>query len=453
MPAAEPEALDTSLGSRTLELETMRRVSLRLMPFLFILYIFNFLDRTNVGLAALQMNSDLGFSSAAFGLGAGVFFIGYCLFEVPSNLLLLKVGARRWIARIMISWGIIAAGMMFVRTPMQFYVLRFLLGVAEAGFFPAVLFYLSRWYPAAMRARSLAWFMIAIPLSGAVGGPLGAWLLDFDGRLGIDGWQWLFLVEGVPSTLLGLVVLVYLTEQPEDARWLRDDQRQWLVEQLERDRANATAPHGLPPLRALVHPLIWLAALPELLVTTAGYAYVFWGPTLVRETLGLSNSTMGWLLAGIAILCALALVLMGASSDRSGERVLHAAACAFVVAMACFAAGLLADPVAKIVSLVVMQVAVIAFLAPFWTIPTILLSGSSAAVGIALVNAIGNVGGFIGPSLIGFLRKATGQDAGAFYVLAVMALVASVVCLGMRWNPAFARRKPVALAVPIPSPH
>lgn len=422
-----------------LERATMRRVTVRLMPFLFVLYIFNFLDRTNVGLAALQMNAALGFSAAAFGLGAGVFFIGYSVFEVPSNLLLLRVGARRWIARIMISWGVLASAMMFVQTPMHFYVLRFLLGVAEAGFFPAILFYLSQWYPAAMRARSLAWFMIAIPLSGAVGGPLGTWLLDLHGTWGLEGWQWLFLVEGLPSVFLGVSVLHYLTERPEEARWLSAPQRTWLAAQLRRDRERSPANHALPPLRALLHPLIWVAALPELLVTTAGYAYVFWGPTLIREELHLSNMAMGWLIAGVAVLCSLALVLVGISSDRTGERVLHAAGCATVVALGCIGAAVLDNPTAKIVSLIVMQIAVIAFLAPFWTIPTILLSGSSAAVGIALVNAIGNVGGFIGPSLIGFLKTSTGHDNGAFYTLAAMALVAAGICVAMRQSRALRR--------------
>jgi MFS family permease len=321
-------------------------------------------------------------------------------------------------------------------------VLRFLLGVAEAGFFPAVVYYLSQWYPAAMRARSLAWFMIAIPLSGAVGGPLGTWLLGFDGAMGLAGWQWLFLVEGLPSVVLGVVVLFYLTERPEEAKWLPAAGRDWLVARLKHDRETHPAHHhGLPPLRALMHPLIWLAALPELLVTTAGYAYVFWGPTLIAETLQLTTMEMGWLIAGIAVLSALALVLVGASSDRTGERVLHAAGCAVVVSAACIGAALFADPVMKIVSLVVMQVAVISFLAPFWTIPTLLLSGSSAAVGIALVNAIGNVGGFIGPSLIGFLKTSTGHDNGAFYTLAAMALVAAAIIASMRRTPALARRR------------
>lgn len=436
-----PRQITAGSADSALARATMKRVSLRLIPFLFILYIFNFIDRSNVGIAALQMNRDLGFSSAVFGLGAGIFFVGYALFEVPSNLLLIRVGARVWVARIMITWGILASAMMFVTTPAQFYTIRFLLGVAEAGFFPAIIYYLSLWYPASMRARSLAWFMIAIPLSGAIGGPLGGWLLGFSGTLGLAGWQWLFLVEGVPSVLLGFVVLSYMTEKPEEARWLPDSERAWLVAQLRRDRETSPAPHGLPPLRALVHPLIWLAALPELLVTTAGYAYLFWGPTLIREQLRLSYAGTGLMTAGIAVLCAIGMVAVGASSDRSGERVLHSAACAAVLAGAAFAAAMLNDPVARIGALILMQVAVTAFLAPFWTLPTIILSGSSAAVGIALVNAIGNVGGFIGPTLIGYLKTATGGDGGAFVTLGAMALVAALICLSMTRIPTLGRQR------------
>ena len=274
---------------------TVSAVNRRLMPFLFLLYIFNFLDRSNVGFAALQMNRDLGFSSAAFGLGAGIFFVGYSLFEVPSNLLLVRFGARKWIARIMITWGIIAVLMMFVRTTTQFYTLRFLLGVAEAGFFPAIMYYLSQWYPASMRASSGARFMIAIPLSGALGGPLSGWLLSVGGQSGLAGWQCLFLIEGLPSVILGFVVLRYLTERPEQATWLAAEQRAWLTARLENDRSTSVAPHGLPPLRALAHPLIWLAALPELLVTTAGYAYLFWGPILIRDALKLTALEIGLL--------------------------------------------------------------------------------------------------------------------------------------------------------------
>lgn len=420
----------------------MRRVSRRLIPFVFVLYIFNFLDRSNVGLAALQMNRDLGFSPAAFGFGAGIFFIGYALFEVPSNLVLVRVGARRWIARIMITWGVLASALMFVRTPAQFYVLRFCLGVAEAGFFPAIMYYLSQWYPASMRARSSAWFMTAIPLSGLLGGPLGGWLIGLNGAGGLAGWQWLFLVEGVPSVVLGFAVLRYLTETPDNATWLPAPQRDWLVERLRRDRETSPAPHGMPPLRALGHPLIWLVALPELLVTTAGYAYLFWGPTMLRESLHLGNQMIGWLTAVISVVCALAMVAVGWSSDRTGDRVVHAAVCALAVAAGCAGAALLDGPVARMASLAFAEIAVIAFLAPFWTLPTILLSGSSAAVGIALVNAIGNVAGFLGPNVVSYLRMHTGGDSGAFLALSGMAVAAALVCYSMRWSPAIRTRRP-----------
>ena len=415
-----------------IERETMRRVTLRLIPFVFVLYIFNFLDRSNVGLAALQMNRDLGLSAAAFSLGAGIFFIGYALFEVPSNLLLVRVGARKWVARIMITWGILASALMFVRTPTQFYVIRFLLGVAEAGFFPAILYYLSQWYPASMRARSSAWFMIAIPLSGAIGGPLGGLLLGLNGRGGLAGWQWLFLLEGLPSFLLGFVVLAYLTERPDQATWLTSEQREWLVARLRRDQDESPAQHGLPPLRALAHPMVWLAALPEFLVTTTGYAYLFWGPTMLRDTLHTSNAETGWILGLIAVLSAVGMLLVGASSDRSRERFFHAAACATVVSIGCAGAAMLTNPVARMASLAVAQIAVISFLAPFWVLPTLLLSGTSAAVGIALVNAIGNIGGFVGPNVVGFLKTTTGGDTGALLSLSAMALAAAAVCVVMR---------------------
>lgn len=423
---------------------TIRAVNRRLLPFLFVLYIFNFLDRSNIGLAALQMNRDLGFSAAAFGLGAGIFFVGYSLFEVPSNLLLVRIGARRWIARIMITWGIIAVAMMFVRTTTQFYALRFLLGVAEAGFFPAIMYYLSRWYPASMRASSGAKFMIAIPLSGVLGGPLGGWLLGLSGA-GLAGWQWLFLIEGLPSVLLGIAVLRYLTEVPDEAHWLRTEEREWLHARLEHDRAVSPATHGLPPLRALAHPMIWVAALPELLVTTAGYAYLFWGPILFRDALHLSNLQIGLLGGVVAVAAALAMLATGASSDRTGDRVLHSAACALAVAIAGVCAAAAPSPIGKVVAVAVMQIAVIAFLAPFWALPTMLLSGSSAAVGIALVNAIGNVGGFIGPNLIGFLRTRAGGDTGAFLVLAAMAFAGAIICAGMTRSAAV-RRQPAKTA-------
>jgi len=304
--------------------------------------------------------------------------------------------------------------------------------VAEAGCFPVILYYLSQWYPASMRARSSAWFMIAIPLSGMIGGPLGGWRLGLNGRGGLAGWQWLFIAEGIPSIVLGFVVFGYLTERPRDAHWLSGEQRAWLITRLERDRSAAHTAHGMSALRGLAHPLIWLAALPELLVTTAGYAYLFWGPTLIRDALHTSNAATGWITGAIAALCALGMLVVGASSDRTGERALHAAACATLVALGCAGAGLFGTPLLRIASLALAEIAVISFLAPFWCLPTMLLSGSAAAVGIALVNAIGNVGGFVGPNVIGFLKTTTGGDTGAFLCLAAMALAAAGICVGMR---------------------
>lgn len=420
-----------------MEKATMSRVTWRLIPLLFVLYIFNFLDRTNVGLAALQMNRDLGFSSAAFGLGAGVFFLGYAFFEIPSNLALVRFGARRWIARIAISWGLLATMLMFVKTPTQFYVVRFLLGVAEAGFFPAILYYLSLWYPSSMRARSNARFIIAIPLSGALGGPLAGQLLGMDGVAGLHGWQWLFLVEGIPSVLLGLVVLRYLTERPEEATWLTAAQREWLIERLRRDRNSAVAPHGLPPIRALANPVVWLAGLPLFFLNFAGYGYIFWGPTLIRESLKTSNAGTGWIIAGIATLSAIALLVAGSYADRTVKRPLHAAGWAVVVAIACIGVATVPNPYGRLAFLALIQIAGSAFLPSFVAIPTILLSGASVAIGVALVNSIGNLAGFGAPSLIGYLRSIPNGDRIAFLVLAAFALIAAMILLAIQRNPAF----------------
>jgi MFS transporter, ACS family, tartrate transporter len=421
--------MPVSADDATLERVTMARVTWRLMPILFVVYIFNFLDRTNVGLAALQMNRDLGLSSAAFGLGAGVFFIGYAFFEIPSNLALVRFGARRWIARIAISWGILAALLMLVRTPTQFYVLRFLLGVAEAGFFPAVLYYLTQWYPSSMRARANARFIIAIPLSGAIGGPLGAKLLGLDGLGGLHGWQWLFLLEGIPSVLLGVLVLRYLTERPEDADWLTVAQRGWLVEQMRRDRENAAAAHRLPPLRALANPLVWLAGLPLFFLNFSGYGYIFWGPTMIREGLDMSTTGTGWILAVIATTSAITLLIAGSYADRTRNRPLHAAFWAGVVALACLGAALIPNPVVRVACLAFIQIGGSAFLPSFVAIPTMLLAGPSVAIGVALVNSIGNLAGFGAPSLIGWLRQLENGTTLAFYALSGFAMMASVVLL------------------------
>jgi MFS family permease len=428
----------------------MRRVMLRLVPLLFALYICNFVDRTNLSIAALQMNADLRFSATAFGFGSGIFFLGYVVFEVPSNLILARVGARRWIARIMITWGLVASAMMFVRTPAQFYWARFLLGVAEAGFFPGIAYYLSQWFPAERRARSLAGFMIAIPISAAIGNPLGAWLLGLNGSLGLRGWQWLFLLEGIPSVLLGVAVLVLLTDRVEEAGWLSEDQRAWLAARLARDEDQSSAPHEVASLGALRHPLLWLAALPYLLTITAGYGYVFWAPTIIRDTLHVSNLATGFITGGIACVAGVAMLALGARSDRTGERCLYAGGTAFLGAIGCAGAALLTTPLGRVGGLALMHVGLVTYLVVFWCLPSLLLRGTAAAAGLALVNSIGSIGGFAGPYLIGWLKDTTGGTRGAFLVLGAMALAAAGLSLVLRRQPAFASPR-TAITRPTPN--
>jgi ACS family tartrate transporter-like MFS transporter len=412
-----------------IELVTMRRVSLRLLPFLFLLYIFCWLDRTNVSIAALQMNDELKISSAAFGFGAGIFFLSYSLFEVPSNLILARVGARRWLARIAITWGLLACAMVWVRTPQQFYAVRFLLGMAEAGFFPGAIYYLSLWFPATYRARAISGFMIAIQLSQVLGAPLGGALLGLSGLWHLSGWQWLFLIEGLPPVLLGFAALAYLTDSPEGARWLPKQQRDWLSDHIEQERQRTA---HVSPLRVLGHPLVWILIIPYFALCTVGYGALFWTPIFVRDALGTSNAATSLIVGGIYLLAALVFPLAGALSDRRDDR------CGFAaLGLAFFCAGsigvaLLPHSIFRVAALVVLQIGNPIFNSSFWCLPTKFLKGNSAATGIALVSSIGTTGGFFGPSIIGFLKQTTGSDAGAFLGLAGLALVGSLVCIGLR---------------------
>ncbi len=410
----------------------MRRVTLRLIPFILLLYILNYLDRTNVGIAALQMNRDLKFSPAAYSLGAGIFFIAYALFEVPSNIFLTRVGPRFWIARIMVTWGIIASAMMFVRTPMHFYVLRFLLGVAEAGFFPGIVYYLSQWFPVSMRARAQSRFMLGIPFSNMIGGVIGGALLSLDGKMGIAGWQWLFVLEGLPSILIGVTVFFYLTDRPADAKWLADDQRAWLVARLAQEDDASPATHGLPPMRALANGMLWLTALAYLLVNTGAYAYQFWGPTIIRDTLGTSSANTGFVVALIGVATAISMLLVSSSSDRHHERFLHAAFSAAMVGTGAIGAALLPTPVLRICALALMPMGMASFLSPYFCLPGMLFRGAALAAAIALVNSVGNLGGFIGPNVIGTLVSITGSNTGAFLCLAALAFTSAAICLGLR---------------------
>ena len=431
-----------------LERETMRKVSLRLLPFLFALYVLNFIDRSNVAIAGLQMNRDLQFSSSAFGFGSGIFFIGYALFEVPSNLVLARVGARRWIARIMISWGILAAAMMLIRTPIQFYIVRFLLGVAEAGFLPGVVFYLTKWFPTNQRARAQSRFFIALPASGILSGFLGGYLLGLDGMKGLAGWQWLFLLEGLPSVLIGFVVLWYLTDEPKDAKWLDDRQRRWLTNRMELDHQASGPLHRMSALDALKLPVVWILALPYFLMLTAGYGYTFWVPTVVRDTLHTTDSETGLVTAAIATVSMTFMLLVAASSDRRNERINHSALGGVLIAVGFAGAALLPVPVLRIVFLGMVIIGCNALLSPFWCLPTKILGGEAAAVGIALINSLGNIGGFIGPYAIGFLKDVTGTNNGSFLGLAACGVGVTVFCLSLRRSVlGTSGRKPAPTAV------
>jgi len=410
----------------------LARVSRRLIPFLLLLYMLNFLDRVNVGFAALEMNRDLGFGPEVYGFGAGVFFIGYCLFEVPSNLVLYRIGARLWIARIMVTWGLAASAMMLVHTPWSFYALRFLLGVAEAGFFPGIIFYLTYWYPAPQRARAYARFLAAIPVCGVIGGPLSGALLGLDGWLGLRGWQWLFLLEGIPSVLVGLAVLRLLPDRPRDARWLRAEECVWLEQRLDAERALGVPSHAVSLRRALGNPLVWWLGLIYFLLIVALYGFALWLPQLVKAAGDFSNFEVGVITAIPYAVAAVGMVLVGRSSDRTGERHLHLALPALAGAVGFLAVTRTGSTGLLVAALSLTAFGVLGWLGPFWALPTAFLREQAAAGGIALINSMGAFGGFVGPYLIGRIKQHTGQFTPGLWVLAGSLLSAVVIVVGLR---------------------
>jgi ACS family tartrate transporter-like MFS transporter len=411
---------------------TLRKVTWRLVPYLFVLYVVAWLDRVNVGFAALHMNADLGFSPAVFGFGSGIFFLGYCLCEIPSNLILERVGARLWITRIMVTWGMISIGLMFVRTPGLFYLLRFLLGAAEAGFFPGVVYYLSLWYPAGQRARAIASFMTAVPVTGLVGAPLSGALLGLNGALGLKGWQWLFLLEGLPAILLGLSVILCLPDRPESARWLKPEERGWLCGTLAAEREASQAKRSMQLRLVLTDPTVWLLGLIFLLAATGFYGYSFWAPLVIKSLLHLSDLGVGLVLAAISAFTIVGMLANGAHSDRTGERAFHIAIPCAVMAAGFVASALLQQPGLAIAALALVPLGHCASYGPFWSLPTQFLTGAAAAAGLALVTTIANVGGFAGPWLIGLLKSHTGTHRDSFLLLGGLALLAAILAVALR---------------------
>lgn len=409
-----------------IETSTIRAISWRLIPFLVLAYFFSYLDRVNLGFAALTMNAELKFTPLIFSWGAGIFFIGYFIFEVPSNLALERFGASRWIARIMVTWGIISALMATVSGVWSFYTLRFLLGVAEAGFFPGIILYLTYWYPAQYRARFLAAFAVAVPISTVIGAPISGLLLGLDGVMGLQGWQWLFILEGIPSILLGVVTWFYLTDRPEHATWLSAEQKAWLGARLDAEIAAKQAARHMTLGEALSSPKVIMLSLIYFGFVGALYGMQFWLPQIVKA-FGLTNAQTGFVTAIPYLFGTVAMILWARHSDATRERVFHVGAPLILIAAALALSSYLTDPTLTMVVLTVAAIGVFCVFGVFWTLPTAWLSGTAAAGAIALINSIGNLAGFGGPYLIGWMKDTTGSTANGLLALAVLPLIAGVL--------------------------
>ena len=411
-----------------IEKRTLRRITWRIVPFIMLLYFIAYIDRVNLGFASLTMKGDLGFTASMLGFGAGIFFWGYFLFEVPSNIVLHKVGARIWIARVMLTWGIISGAMAFVTGPTSFYVIRFLLGAAEAGFFPGIILYLSYWFPARHRAGVTAFFMAAAPLSTALGSPISAALLEMNGVMGLKGWQWMFIVEAVPALIFGVVVFFYMTDKPEQAKWLKEDERAWLIKAMNEENAKKShsAKHsimsGLANPRVLALSLIYFG-------TSAGlYTLGIWAPQIIKQ-LGVSSMTVGYLNAIPPIVSVVAMVLWSRHSDRTGERTWHVILACLAAAVGLVVAAGANSIVGLIAALTLVNIGISCAKPPLWSMPTNFLSGAAAATGIATINAIGNLGGFAGPAMIGWVKDQTGSFSGGLYFVAALLILSAVLTL------------------------
>jgi D-galactonate transporter len=421
------------------EKRVIGKVMRRLIPFLILCYFVAYLDRVNVGFAKLHMNQALGFSEAAFGLGAGLFFVAYFLFEVPSNLFLERVGARVWIARIMISWGIVSGAFAFIpqissATGLSyetvFYTLRLLLGACEAGFFPGIIFYLTLWFPAVYRARVISLFMLAIPISSIIGSPISGLLLNLRG-LGLDGWQWLFILEALPSVFAGCAVLFYLTDFPRQAHWLKADEIAWLENVQATEKRNKEKVEHLSLFQALTDVRILMCALVYFCLNAASYGVAFFLPTIIKG-FGVSDTQTGLLAAVPFIFGAIGMVLLGRHSDRTMERKGHVAVALLMAAIGIGLSGLVSSPVLIMALLCFAQIGVSAVPPMFWPLPASFLTGASAAAGIAAINSLGNLSGFAGPYAMGYLKDLTGTFTTGLLLLAGCAVVGAAVVMGLR---------------------
>ncbi|WP_407520302.1 MFS transporter [Methylobacterium oryzisoli] len=439
-PPAEPAHVRTAAVDET---ALHRKMLRRILPFLFVCYVVSYLDRVNVGFAALTMNKDIGLSATAFGVGAGLFFFGYFIAEIPSNLIMMRVGARLWIARIMITWGLVSAATAFVTGPVQFGIARFLLGLGEAGFVPGVFLYLSLWFPSAVRARATALFLLGIPVANIVGSPLSGALIQLEG-FGLKGWQWLLILEALPAVILGIACLFVLTDRPEKAAWLSDDERTFLVAKLAAERAAIEKKHKLTLAQALRNWRVLTLAAVNFCAIVGSLGIGLWLPQIIKQ-LGLATSLVG-VVTAVPYLCgAAAMVVWGRMSDRGSDRTIYPAISLFVGSAALIASAVTPTPLLTIAALCVAVMGINSFVATFWAVPSGFLTGRAAAGGIAMIVSIGNLGGFAGPYMIGFVRDRSGGFTAPLVAVGLCLFVGAVlmVAFGRR-----VRRYDVPAAVP-----
>jgi MFS transporter, ACS family, tartrate transporter len=402
----------------------IRRVFWRIIPFLFLLYVCAYLDRVNLSFAALSMRRDLGFSGTVYGAGAGLFFISYAIFEIPANLILLRLGPRRWIAIIMTAWGILSSSMALVHTPTGFYLVRFLLGAAEAGFFPGIILCLTRWFPSAQRARAFAFFITAAPAAGVIGAPVSTLLLRLDGLAHLAGWKWLFIGEGLPSIILGIVVLFVITDHPEEAQWLSITEREWLIAEVEAHAPPAAPTHLAGAFRSAA---VWLLSAIYFAMSVAFYALTLWLPNVVKNLTHAGDLQVIALTAIPYSLAVVSMLLVARSSDRSGERKWHLCSCLIAAALAFITSAAVGNPILSLAVIFLATGFIWGAIGPFWTFPALLLRGTAAAGGIAFVNSIGALGGFTGPYIMGLASDLTHSFRAALLVTGLLLILAAFI--------------------------
>ncbi|PLT30046.1 MFS transporter [Peribacillus deserti] len=418
----------------SLEKRVVRKVSLRIIPFIFILYIISFLDRVNIGYAALDMNEDLGLTASTMGLISGIFFFGYFLFEVPSNILLHRVGASKWIARIMITWGVVVVATAWAQNETHMYILRFLLGVAEAGFFPGIILYITYWFRSKDQAKAFSLLITGLAASNIIGAPVSTWIMDHISWAGMEGWRWLFVLEGIPAVIFGIITYFYLTDRPEHAKWLSQEEKDWLNAELQRERKAKPKAEKHSIKEVLKNPRVLRLALIYLTTVTGLYSIGFWLPTIIKDfsQAGTTNTQVGLITMIPYIAGAVAVVLWGRHSDKTGERKLHIALPPLVGAVGLIGSGMASDPVTSLIFLTIGTVGIYSFLGPFWSLPALFLTESAAAVGIAFINSVGNLGGFLGPYTLGYLVDATGKMQAGLFFLAALLIISSLLVFSIK---------------------